>query len=324
MDGGGRILRSLGDVGQGLFPDARLRFVGPFALLAGTAGKPATPALRPRKPLRGTSRFILARRGVGSLLVVSLLAGAGLYGSIRGGEYQAFVSTYGLPADIVAKALGFAIKDVTISGLNELTPAEILRDGDVGAKNSLALLDPTALRDKLKTIPLVREVSIRKLFPNDLHIAVQERDAAALWQKDGQLSLIAADGVPIDTVEDNRFNGLPFLVGEGANERLGEFEALLASAGALRDKIRAGVLVGRRRWTLQMDSGVEVELPELDAVDTLARLVEIERQSKILEKDVISIDLRIPGRITARLSEDAAAQRAEYLAKRPKAKANPA
>ena len=134
---------------------------------------------------------------------------------------------------------------------------------------------------------------------------MQERDAAALWQKDGQLSLIAADGVPIDTVEDNRFNGLPFLVGDGANERLGEFEALLASAGTLKDKIRAGVLVGQRRWTLQMDSGGEVELPEL-------------------EKDVISIDLRIPGRITARLSEDSAAQRAESLAKRPKAKANPA
>lgn len=324
MDGGGRILRSIGDMGQGLFPDGRLRFVGPFALLAGTAEKPTTPALRPRKPLRGTGRFILARRGVGSLLVVMLLSGAGLYGSVRGGEYEAFVSNYGAPADIVAKALGFAIKDVTISGLKELTPAEILRDGDVGAKNSLALLDPTALRDRLKTIPLVREVSIRKLFPNDLHINVQERDAAALWQKDGQLSLIAADGVPIDTVEDNRFNGLPFLVGEGANERLGEFEALLASAGTLKDKIRAGVLVGQRRWTLQMDSGVEVELPELDAVETLARLVEIERQSKILEKDVISIDLRIPGRITARLSEDAAAQRADFLAKRPKAKANPA
>ena len=324
MDGGGRILRSLGDRGHGFIPDARLRFVGPFALLAGTAGKPATPILRPRKPLRVTPPFILARRGVGSFLVVALLAGAALYGSIRGGEYQSFVSTNGTPADLVAKALGFAIKDVTISGLKELTPAEILRDGDVGAKNSLALLDPTALRDRLKSVPLVREVSIRKLFPNDLHINVQERDAAALWQKDGQLSLIAADGVPIDTVKDDRFNGLPFVVGEGANERLGEFETLLASAGALKDKIRAGVLVGQRRWTLQMDSGVEVELPELDAVDTLTRLVEIERQSKILEKDVISIDLRIPGRITARLSEDAAAQRAEFLAKRPKAKANPA
>ena len=51
-----------------------------------------------------------------------------------------------------------------------------------------------------------------------------------------------------------------------------------------------------------------MQLPELDAVDTLKRLADIERQSHILEKDVLSIDLRIPGRITARLSEDAAAR----------------
>ncbi len=52
MDGGGRVLRSLGDMGQGLFPDGRLRFVGPFALLAGTPGKVATPALRARRAIR--------------------------------------------------------------------------------------------------------------------------------------------------------------------------------------------------------------------------------------------------------------------------------
>ena len=73
-----------------------------------------------------------------------------------------------------------------------------------------------------------------------------------------------------------------------------------------------------------MESGIEVELPELGAVDTVRRLADIERQSHILEKDVLSIDLRIPGRITARLSEDAAAQRVAMLAKRPKHKADPA
>ena len=137
-------------------------------------------------------------------------------------------------------------------------------------------------------------------------------------------SLIAADGTPIDAVRDDRFNGLPFVVGEGANARVAEFGALLAAAGELRDRVRAGVLVGGRRWTLQMESGVEVQLPELDALDTLKRLADIERQSRILEKDVISIDLRIPGRITARLTEDAAAQRAAMLAKRPKHKVDPA
>ena len=93
---------------------------------------------------------------------------------------------------------------------------------------------------------------------------------------------------------------------------------MLSAAGDLRDKIRAGILVGDRRWTLKMESGVQVELPEIGAEEALRRFAEVERQSKVLEKDVISLDLRIPGRITARLSEDAAAQRAAALAKKPK------
>jgi cell division protein FtsQ len=324
MDGGGRLLRSLGEAGTGFFPDPRPRFTSPFALLAGSP-RPAPQVSRPRRRSRpATEARNLPVPGLGALLALALLAGTGLYGAYRGGEYQSFVAANGAPADIAFKALGFQIKAVTISGLKSLTTAEILRDGDIGPRNSLLMLDATALRDRLKANPLVLDVSVRKLFPSDLHINVQERDAVALWQKDGQLSLIAADGVPIDKVRDDRFNGLPFVVGDGANDRLGEFQALLAAAGDLRDKVKAGVLVGQRRWTLHMDNGVEVELPELDAIGTLKRLADIERQSRILEKDVVSIDLRIPGRVTARLTEDAAAQRAEMLAKRPKAKAGPA
>lgn len=314
----------MSEAGVGLSPGARSRIVSPFALLAG-AGRPTPAPVKSRRHRRAAAE--VRRRpvtGLGSLLVVALMSATGIYGAVRGGQYADYVAANGAPADLVAKALGFSIDSVTIAGLKSLTPAEILHDAGVSGRNSLVLLDPGALRARLKAVPLVEDVSVRKLFPNDLHITVTERDAAAVWQKDGQLSLVSTDGTPIDAVRDDRFNALPFVVGDGANGRIGEFQALLAAAGELRDKVRAGILVGQRRWTLQMESGIEVQLPELDAVDTMKRLADIERQSHILEKDVLAIDLRIPGRITARLSEDAAAQRAAMLAKRPKHKADPA
>lgn len=315
----------MSEAGIGLSPGARSRIVSPFALLAGSA-RPAPAPVKSRRRLRRAAAASRRRpvTGLGSVLVVALMAATGLYGTVRGGQYADYVAANGAPADLVAKALGFSIDSVTIAGLKSLTPAEILHDGGVSGRNSLVLLDPGALRARLKAVPLVEDVSVRKLFPNDLHITVTERDAAAVWQKDGQLSLVSTDGTPIDAVRDDRFNALPFVVGDGANGRIGEFLALLSAAGELRDKIRAGILVGQRRWTLQMESGIEVQLPEIDAVDTMKRLADIEHQSHILEKDVLAIDLRIPGRITARLSEDAAAQRAAMLAKRPKHKADPA
>ena len=311
----------MSEAGLGLPAGGRPRIVSPFALLAGAARPAGGPVRSRRRPKRADAE---PRRrpmpGWGTVLAAGLMAATGFYGAVRGGQYDAYVAANGSPSELVAKALGFSIGTVTISGLKSLTPGEILRDGGVSSRTSLALLDAGALRDRLKAVPLVQDVSVRKLFPNDLHVSVTERDAAAVWQKDGQLSLVSSDGTPIDAVRDARFNALPFVVGDGANTRVGEFGALLGAAGELRDEVRAGVLVGGRRWTLQMDSGIEIELPELDAEGTLKRLAEIERQSKILEKDVVSIDLRIPGRITARLTEDAAAARAAMLAKRPKRK----
>ncbi len=319
MDGGGRLLRSLGVAGDGFFAEARPRFAGPLSILAGTAVPPPV-----RQRLAVSPKVVRAPRGgLGIILLALLFAGISVFGVLRGGEYQAYIDENGTPADIVAKALGFSIGNVTITGLKELTAKEILAGGDIGPKRSLALLDPSALRDRLRAMPLVKDATVRKLFPNDLAITIVEREPAALWPNEGDISLIAADGVPMDTIHDSRFNALPFVVGSKANEHLAEYRGLLSAAGDLSDRIQAGIYVGERRWTLKMDSGVQIQLPEVGAEEALRRLSDIERQSKVLEKDVLSIDLRIPGRITARLSEDAAAERAAALAKRPKAKAHP-
>ena len=320
MDGGGRLLRSLGGAGHGSLAEARPRFAGPFAVWAGFSAAPPAPRLR-RQP-RSTATHRTTRPGWGVVFVALLFGATGAFGSVRGGEYESFVDQNGTLPDVLAKTAGFSIDTVAISGIKELTPQEILDGGGINAKKSLALLDPNALRDRLRALPLVKDATVRKLFPNDLTVAIVERVPAALWQSDGQVSLIAADGVPIDDVKDARFNALPFVVGTAANTRLDEFRSLMSAAGDLQDRIRAGILVGERRWTLEMESGVQVELPETGAAEALGRLAEIERDHKVLEKDVISLDLRVPGRITARLSEDAAAQRADALAKKSK-KASP-
>ena len=92
---------------------------------------------------------------------------------------------------------------------------------------------------------------------------------------------------------------------------------LLDAAGPLKERIRAGTLVAGRRWTLKMDNGMDVRLPELGATDALARLVKLENEQKILEKDVLAIDLRMADRVVVRLTEEAALARAEALKKKP-------
>jgi cell division protein FtsQ len=65
-------------------------------------------------------------------------------------------------------------------------------------------------------------------------------------------------------------------------------------------------------------SGLEVKLPELAPEAAFAAFAKLSREMRMLDKDLISVDLRIPDRMVARLSADAAATRAEALAKKPR------
>jgi cell division protein FtsQ len=173
------------------------------------------------------------------------------------------------------------------------------------------------LRERLERVPLIKSASVRKLYPNELVIGLTEREPYALWQNNGELFIIAADGTVIDLMQDERFVDLPFVVGENANTRSKEYLALLDAAGPLKSRIRAGTLVAGRRWTLKMDNGMDVRLPELGAAQAMARLAKLEQEQKILEKDVLAIDLRMADRVVVRLSEEAAVARAESLKKKP-------
>jgi len=70
------------------------------------------------------------------------------------------------------------------------------------------------MRGRLMSLPLVKNASVRKFFPNRLVIEITERQPFGLWQKDGVVKIIAADGAPIDELRDAKFANLPFVVGE--------------------------------------------------------------------------------------------------------------
>ena len=230
------------------------------------------------------------------------------------------MAEHGAFEDIAARAIGFGVRQITISGQRTLSPAEVLAAAEITDRNSLLFLDPGAVRERLMEDPLILDARVRKLYPDQLAIEIVERDAFALWQNDGQVFVLDQDPLscPIDTLRDERLANLPFVVGEGANERVAEFQRIVDAAGDFKSKIRAGVLVTNRRWNVKLTNGVDVKLPEQNPEAAIAALAQLAREQKVLDKDLLSIDMRIPGRMVARLSEEAGAARAESLAKRPK------
>jgi cell division protein FtsQ len=230
------------------------------------------------------------------------------------------VALFGAPQDIAARAVGFGIEEVSVTGSVGLTKQEVVDSSGVTSVHSLAFLDADKVQRTLTENPLIAEAEVRKLFPNRLTIRIRERTPYALWQKDGDVHLIAADGALIDQMRDARFADLPHVVGEGANRRAGDYIALLEASGDLRRKIRAGVLVSGRRWNLKLANGVEVKLPEEGAGTALRELARLDREAQVLDRAIISVDLRMPGRAVFRLTEEAAANRAADMQRKLKGK----
>jgi cell division protein FtsQ len=70
--------------------------------------------------------------------------------------------------------------------------------------------------------------------------------------------------------------------------------------------VTAAIRVGERRWNLQMDNGIDVRMPETDIGQAWAQLAQLERDQKVLGRDVVTIDLRLPDRFVIRVSPDQA------------------
>jgi cell division protein FtsQ len=239
-------------------------------------------------------------------LTVFVLLSAGLLGAERGGQLDGVEAQVSRAGDWLARSVGLGVAVVTVSGATHMSEARILAIAGIDASRSLPFFDVAQAKARLEADPLVKQASVRKLYPNQVVIDIVERTPYAVWQKDGDVSAIAADGAPIDEVTDGRYADLPFVVGEGANGRVREYAQLIDDMAELKPRVEAGVLVGQRRWNLRLKSGVDVKLPEDDPEAAVAELLTLQRQSRILDKDALALDFRVPGRVFVRLTEDAA------------------
>src|SRR4051812_47129959 len=314
MDGGGRLLRSITPQPAGARSGAALLAAGVAAVPFPTLGF-KLPRLRRSSVAVPFGRRLPRLLGTG--LTFAFFGMVALTGAVFGGQYQAFRTAYGEPHHVLARLLGFGVDRVTIAGIAQLTEREVLDGAGITPRSSVPFVSASDLRDNLQKMPLVKTASVRKLFPDELVITLVEREPYALWQRNGELFVIAADGTVIDEMQDARFADLPLVVGDAANKRTKDYLALLDTAGPLKGRIKAGTLISGRRWNLKFDNGVDVRLPELGTAAAITRLIKLEREQKILEKDVLAIDLRMPDRIVLRLTEESMAARMDGLKKKP-------
>ncbi|HEY1362826.1 MAG TPA: cell division protein FtsQ/DivIB [Xanthobacteraceae bacterium] len=259
-------------------------------------------------------------RRIGVAATAALMLASVGYGAIKGGHVPILVGAVTETLDQLGNAAGFRIVSISLAGNRHVTREEVLAGAGITGTSSLLFLDVERVRERLRANPWIADAAVLKLYPGELQIAIRERVAFALWQKDRRLSVIADDGTVLEPYVAPALIELPLVVGAGAQGRAKEFLALLDRHPALRGFVRASVLVGERRWNLRLKNGIDVELPEHGVAPALETLVRVDHEKRLLSRDIASIDLRLPDQVTVRLSEAAAQARIELLKDKPRKK----
>jgi cell division protein FtsQ len=229
-----------------------------------------------------------------------------------GGAVVAGLIAMGLPqmiglliADGIGDA-GFKVRNVEILNRQQVDSAFVYDIAMRQQARPMPLVDLDGTRAELMKMGWIADARVSRRLPDTLVVDIVERIPTAIWQYQHRLALIDKDGVVIGPVDDRAMPDLPVVVGPGANRRATQLAALMATAPSLKPLVTAASWQGDRRWDIIFQSGEKVMLPEGDAeaAKALAFFAQEDRRAGMLGKGLVSIDLRDPSRMVARMSRE--------------------
>lgn len=253
-----------------------------------------------RGPIRRSGRRFWRRPVLLGIVVLLLGSGGagGWWAWHEGWLVEARSRVEAVSRSVVGAITPFKLTDVTVEGRDYVEKSAILAALDVKPGDSLLGVDLQASRQRLEAIDWVASATVERRLPDTLYVTLKERRAVAIWQNGSEYTLIDRDG---RTVRASRMppgaETLLLLGGSGAPEHVGELLLLLAYEPAVARQLRAAVWVSQRRWNLVLNNGVEIWLPEEDAVAALKQLAKLDAQYNLLGREFVVVDLRLPDKL---------------------------
>lgn len=269
-----------------------------------TAGRRAPPKKLRRPWSRAERRLVInGSAGLAGVLVLGSLVW--LLSSGWAGRQAASLATgfYRMTA-----SQGLSVEEILVEGRARTGPGSLRSALGLQRGDAILAFDPQAAKARLEALPWVRQAAIERRLPSLIYLRLEERRPMALWQLDGRLTVIDETGEIIAGARPEDFARLTLVVGPDAPEHTAKLVRFLDSAPELKRRVSAAIRVSGRRWNLRLDGGIDVRLPEHNPEGAWAQLVRIERQHGVLQRDVATIDLRLPGRLVVRTMPEAARQ----------------
>ncbi|MDR0809630.1 MAG: cell division protein FtsQ/DivIB [Gemmobacter sp.] len=270
------------------------------------------PARRDPAPTRAAYRMqrlwltpafrILLRFGLPVALVLLLVGGW------QGSETRraALIAWAGGLRDTFVNRPEFRVSVLQVTGASPALDAAIRGRLAIRLPISSFDLDIPAAREQVQMLDAVASAEVTVAAGGVLSVAIRERQPAMIWRRGAELDLLDPTGRRVAKVlaRSDRPD-LPVIAGEGADLAATEALAIVAAAKPVLSRIRGLVRVGERRWDLVLDRDQRVLLPAREPVRALERLLALDKAEDLLNRNILTVDLRNQLRPTLRLAPNA-------------------
>jgi cell division protein FtsQ len=199
----------------------------------------------------------------------------------------------------------FPMQHIVFVGNKHLTDDELKALAGIHGNECLLTISSRKLSQKLLQSPWIRRVSIRKEFPINLSVMIEEAVPFALLDKDGHLFLAEENG---RLLEELRGDSVPFLPiikcdpvkdAEGFSDAI-QLAKIMKGRGLTSEKNHIEILASKPEDLTVIIDGTVVKVGAGRYEEKLGRLIELEDEIQRRKILVDYIDLRFENRVVVK------------------------
>ena len=165
-----------------------------------------------------------------------------------------------LTADTVLRPESFAVRSLSFEGEFRHVDQQALTTAVMDSvRGNFFLLDLDAIRERARAVPWVHEVTVRRRWPDGVHIRFGEQQLVARWGKHGWVN---AQGEHVTLQGREGPAGLPLLTGpDGMQQRVLEhYRSLNDILTPVQLQVAALTLTDRHSWNIVLHNGLVLTL----------------------------------------------------------------
>lgn len=230
-----------------------------------------------RKPVRKVKKVItwhyIARQGMLTLMLVGLIAAVW----------------------IVRQSNVLPISHVTVEGeFNHVDKAVLVDAIKPYTRGSFLSINVAKISEAGEALPWIRQVQVRRVWPDSLHLVVEEQVPVARWKNK---TLVNKEGGIFTSSNKKVLRALATLDGPDASQVM-MTKRYLAMNKVLQHhnlKIKTLVMDNRRAWNMTLTNGIQIVLGRVESEQRFNRFLRVYQDGlQHYQSQIAEMDMRYP------------------------------